>query len=159
MSIFFTFFRGLLAFQWYRGKQSQEQLEYGIEAICNIEIWGQHAPSNFENKLLLLKAEQSASVPNIGEAKAIYEESIKSTCDNGRVHEQELAYKLRGNFLLAVANSPSKARNSCKSAYDCYLQCCALGKASPLYREHNLDDDVDSLALCKTSLKHSQDET
>ncbi|KAL7469599.1 hypothetical protein ACHAXS_009844 [Conticribra weissflogii] len=159
MSIFFTFFRGLLAFQWYRGKQSQEQLEYGIEAICKIEMWGQHAPSNFENKLLLLKAEQSASVPNIGEAKALYEESIKSARDNGRVHEQGLAYELMGNFLLGVADSPSEARKSWKSAYDCYLQWGALGKASSLYREHNLDDDVDSLALCKTSLKHSRDET
>lgn len=155
LSIYFTFFRGLIAFGQYRKKHSNEHLKNGIEAICKIEFWFQNAPSNFENKLLLLYAEQNASLPNIEQAKAHYVASITSARDNGRVHEQGLAYELMGNFLTLVADEPAEAMRCWKNAHTCYLQWGALSKATVLCREHGLDDfnDVDEV---QNSLKHAR---
>lgn len=127
----------------------------GIEAICKIEFWSKYA-SNFENKLLLLNAEQSASLPNIEQAKVQYAASIKSARDNGRVHEQGLAYELMGNFLSSVANEPAEALKCWKNAHTCYTQWGALGKATTLCRKHGLDDTSDA-DPGRNSLKHARD--
>jgi len=156
ISIYFYFFRGLLAFRRYRENNSEEQLRIGIETICKLEFWSQYAPSNFENKLFLLNAEQYASLPNIYEAKTQYEASINSARDNGRLHEQGLAFELMGNFLSSVTSyEPSEAMKCWKNAYLCYLQWGAKEKAACLFKEHNLNVfDVDS---CGNPLKHSRD--
>ncbi len=72
----------------------------GIDAIIKIESWQKHCPSNFENKLLLLNAEQQASLPNIDDAKALYLASATTARDCGRKHEEGLAYEFMGNFFL-----------------------------------------------------------
>lgn len=128
----------------------------GIESISKIECWFQHAPSNCENKLLLLNAEQNASLPNVEEARVQYIASIKSARDNGRVHEQGLAYELMGDFLSSVANEPAEAVKCWKNAHSCYMQWGALGKAAILCRKRSLDDicDVDP---GRNSLKHARD--
>ncbi len=158
ISIYFYFFRGLIAFHKYREKNSEEQLRIGIDAICKLEFWFQYAPSNFENKLLLLNAEQNASLPNIHEAKTQYEASIKSARDNGRVHEQGLALELMGNFLASTRlYEPSVSVGCWKNAYLCYLQWGAKEKAASLCREHNLKvSDEDS---CRNPLKHARDKS
>lgn len=156
ISIYFYFFRGLIAFRRYRENNSEEQLRIGIEAICKLEFWFQYAPSNYENKLFLLNAEQYASLPNIYEAKTQYEASINSARDNGRIHEQGLAFELMGNFLSSVKSyEPSEAMKCWKNAYLCYLQWGAKEKAAWLCKEHNLNVfDADS---CGNSLKHPRD--
>ncbi|KAL7465825.1 hypothetical protein ACHAXS_006140 [Conticribra weissflogii] len=155
LSIYFTFFRGLISFRQYRKEQSNEKLKNGIEAICKIEFWFQLAPSNFENKLLLLNAEQIASLSNIEDPKKHYLASITAARDNGRVHEQGLAYELMGNFLFSVANEPAEARKCWKNAHTCYLQWGALRKAANLCRKHRLDDFSD-LDEGPNSLKHAR---
>ncbi len=104
---------------------------------------------------MLLNAEQIASLPNIEEAKKLYVASITAARDNGRVHEQGLAYELMGNFLFSVANEPAEARKCWKNAHTCYLQWGALRKAANLCRKHRLDDFSD-LDEGPNSLKHAR---
>ncbi|KAL7460909.1 hypothetical protein ACHAXS_001345, partial [Conticribra weissflogii] len=156
-SIYFVFFRGLIAFYQYRKYRSEDHLTNGIEAICKTEFWYQYAPSNLENKLLLLNAEQSASLPNIEQAKAQYTASIESARDSGRVHEVGLAYELMGNFLSSIANEPVEAMNCWKNAHNYYLQWGALRKAANLCNEHRLDE-ISDVEPHRNSLKHARDE-
>ncbi len=109
-----------------------------MAAICKFEVWVKHSPSNFENKLALLNAEQQASLPNIVEAKVLYKASIESARDNGRVHEQGLAYEMMGKFLASVANESTQAMECLQNARTCYNQWGAFGKAEILCRQHSL---------------------
>lgn len=138
LSIYFTFFRGLIAFQLYRETQSEEHLRNGIEAICKFEVWVKLSPSNFENKLTLLIAEQQASLPNIEQATVLYKESIESARSNGRVHEQGLAYEMMGKFLLSVANESIQGMGCFEKARTCYNQWGAFEKAEILCRQYGL---------------------
>ncbi|KAL7462203.1 hypothetical protein ACHAXS_002590 [Conticribra weissflogii] len=153
--IYFTFYRGLIAFQRYREDPSEEKLRNGFDVIIKFETWLEHSPSLFESKLFLLNAEQQASLPNIDEAKALYLASIKSARDYGRVHEQGLAYELMGNFLSSVAIEPSEAEKCWKNAHTCYLQWGALRKAANLCREHSLNE-ISNEEPGRNSLKHAR---
>mmetsp|Transcript_31482 Transcript_31482/g.66661 ORF Transcript_31482/g.66661 Transcript_31482/m.66661 type:complete len:968 (+) Transcript_31482:45-2948(+) len=145
LSMYFSFFRGLIAFQRYRETQSEEQLRNGIESICKFEVWVNLSPANFENKLTLLNAEQQASLPNIKQAKVLYKASIESARDNGRVHEQGLAYEMMGKFLLSVSNESTQAMECLEKARTCYNQWGALGKAEILCRQYGLAADDSKL--------------
>jgi len=153
--IYFTFYRGLIAFRRYREDHSEDKLRNGFDVIIKIESWLQHSPSLFENKLLLLNAEEQASLPNIDKAKSLYLSSIKSAKDCGRVHEQGLACELMGQFLLTVANDRPQAMIHMKNAHTCYLQWGAFGKAAELAEEHGLD--TSSVSPTGKSSKHARD--
>lgn len=153
--IYFTFYRGIIEFRRYREDHSEDKLRNGFDAIIKFESWLQHSPSLFENKLLLLNAEQQASLPNIDEAKSLYLSSIKSAKDCGRVHEQGLACELMGRFLLTVANDRFQAMMYMKNAHACYLKWGAFGKAAALAEEHGLDSSNAS-SIGKSS-KHARD--
>jgi len=155
LSIYFTFFRGLIAFQQYRKNQSDDDLQKGICAINTIEVWLKYSPSNFENKLILLYAEQQASLPNIQAARNLYDASIKSARDNGRVHEQGLACELMGKFLMSVANDFICAKEYLKKAQLCYLQWGARKKASMLSKDYGIK--ADDVYPVSNPLKHGRD--
>ena len=87
-----TFYRGLIAFQLYRNGEGKEWLGEGKTVLDTMETWQQNGnKSIFENKLILLEAEQYASNCNIVAAKESYELSAKTARDYGLVHEQGLA--------------------------------------------------------------------
>ena len=87
-----TFYRGLIAFQLYRNGEGEEWLDEGKTVLNTMETWQQNGnKSIFENKLILLEAEQYASNCNIVAAKESYELSAKTARDYGLVHEQGLA--------------------------------------------------------------------
>jgi len=139
-SIYTTFYRGLIGFLRHRECQSEEQYGIGLDSIVKIEFWWQFSPTNFESKLFLLKAENEASLLNVDKARSLYEASIKSASDNGRIHEKGLAYEFMGNFLSSVSNDPSGARECMKLAHSCYLQWGAFGKAAILSMKHELNE-------------------
>jgi len=155
-SIYFTFYRGLIGFLRFRDNESEEQYGIGLDAITKIEFWLQFSRSNFENKLYLLKAELEASMRNLDAASKLYEASVKSANDCGRVHEKGLAFEFMGNFLSSVADDPTGARACMKKSHACYLQWGALGKAAILREKYNLNDDA--LERDPTSSKHERHE-
>ena len=86
------FYRGIVAFQLYREGKGENWLEIGNEIQEQVEIWVKNSKPIFENKLILLKAEQFASMCYVAAARESYELSIKVARDNGYIHEQGLAY-------------------------------------------------------------------
>ncbi len=154
-SIFTTFYRGLIGFLRFRESRSEEQYGIGLDSIVKIEFWLQFSPTNFENKLFLLKAENEASLLNVDKARAFYEASIKAASDFGRIHEKGLAYEFMGNFLSSVSIDPSGAKECIKMAHSCYLQWGAFGKAAILSTKHELDDT--DFPNTFHSIKHGRD--
>mmetsp|Transcript_5250 Transcript_5250/g.10776 ORF Transcript_5250/g.10776 Transcript_5250/m.10776 type:complete len:1536 (-) Transcript_5250:31-4638(-) len=153
-TIYLTFFSGILAFHRYRQSQAEKDLRLGMDAICKFEFWLKFSPSNFENKLFLLNAEQT-SLLDIEEAKKHYEASIKSARDNGRVHEQGLANELMGKTFSTVANKSAYAIECLKKARICYLQWGAMKKAASIREKYGLDmNDTNSH---RNPLKHARD--
>ena len=136
--IYYTFFRGVIAFRMYRDGAGDQWLGEGKKLLGKLEVWLKHSTSLFESKVLLLKAEHCASITrNINEAISIYDASIKSARDHGFVHEQGLAYELKGKCLALTLDTNSS--NCFKNAYQCYMQWGAVAKADQILKEHKLD--------------------
>jgi ATP-dependent RNA helicase DDX31/DBP7 len=117
------------------------------EKICDrIQKLIGHSKWNFENKLLLLKAEiyyaksgiaeatkrYEASIqgePN--EAAKYYEASIKSAKEHKFVQEEAVACELAGYFYKEQGDE-TKSCNMFKQAWDAYIKWGATGKANLL---------------------------
>lgn len=92
-TIVHDFFAGIMAFHSYREGQGDEYLETGKEVFGKMMVWSKCSADNFQNKLLLLEAEQHASLFNINAARVKFEASIRSAQDHGLIHEQgEMIY-------------------------------------------------------------------
>ena len=147
------FFRGLVAFHFYREGRGEEWQKKGKDALEKMELWLKNSTSTFENKSFLLRAEYLASVCNVSEAMAMYEKAIKSARDHGLIHEQALAYEFMGNFLASIVET-SEATLCFGSAYECYMQWGAVVKAEKIRKDHKLDQ-YDEIGSCK--VKHGRD--
>ena len=146
--IHWLFYRGLIAFQMYREGQGEDWQRKGKLALDKMELWLENSESIFENKVLLLQAENHASMCEVAKAKAMYKAAIKSARDHGLVHQQGLAYEFMGNYLASIVET-SEATCCYKNAYECYMQWGAVVKAERLWKDHTLDqrDKIDSSAV------------
>lgn len=108
-----------------------------------------------ENKLILLEAENYASMCNVVAAKESYELSIKVARDNGYIHEQGLAYECMGKYLMSAVEVRG-AERCFFSAHECYMQWGAKAKAKQLWMDWNLDSSTESIEHC--TIKHERDE-
>lgn len=135
--IFVHYFRGLMAFQRFRDGEGEDWLDEGNKVVKKMEVWVHCSTVNFQNKLLLLAAEQHAAQCNIQAAKAAYEASVHFARSNGLVHEQGLACELYGKFLASIIEVAEGAFWM-KCAHACYIQWGALAKARKLWNDHNL---------------------
>ena len=86
INIYRYFYRGLIAFDCFRRTQDQFWEDMGKRSISKFEKWVSECAWNFENKLLLLKAEQHFAMGNITEAKFTYNLAISSARDHRFVH-------------------------------------------------------------------------
>ena len=133
-----TFLRGLISFQLYRDGQGEEWQSKGKTLLDKMEPWLQKSKSLFENKVLLLRAEHLASIPNISDAIEMYNASIKSARDHGHIHEEGLAYEFMGNFFASIVES-TEATRCYKNAHRCYMIWGAVAKADKIWKDHQLD--------------------
>jgi len=79
-----------------RIKKYKERIENG-KTLCY--RWSKSCPDNFQNKLLLLKAEIAASERN-KQAIELYKEAISSSKKYGFIQEEALACERAGIYLL-----------------------------------------------------------
>jgi hypothetical protein len=140
--VFFTFYKGIVAYSLFRNGSGQHLLKEGNDALSKLQAWRQSCDW-IENKVLLLQGEYFASAASRDAALVKYEESIKSARDNGFVHEQGLAHECMGNYLLSIVEIP-EAKNSFMQAYEYYMQWGAKAKAEQLKKKHGLDPAVNS---------------
>ncbi len=131
------FYVGLVAFYFAReekdmlGDRALKWMKIGEDALNNVECWSSHSAWNFQNKLLLLRAEKKYCMGETDSAKSLYEESILSAQEHKFVHEEGIAHELCGHFSLERGHR-SDALRSFNSSVKCYLDWGALAVARRL---------------------------
>ncbi|KAL7538621.1 hypothetical protein ACHAXR_008700 [Thalassiosira sp. AJA248-18] len=96
------FFEGLTSFQYARQTQDHDSslwIAKGEYILGKMQRWNEYFPWNFENKMLLLKAEQMSVLGRFDEAESLYTSSIRSAIDHEFIHEQGIASELAGLFF------------------------------------------------------------
>jgi PAS domain S-box-containing protein len=114
---------------------SEAERAQHLEALaahhCQLQIWADNCPENFENRAALVGAE----IARIGgldrETMDLYEQAIRSARANGFVHNEALAYELAARFY-AGRGFEDFARLYLLNARDRYLRWGADGKVRQL---------------------------
>lgn len=127
------FFAGLVAFHFDRqSKEGGEKwMKLGDLILEKMECWNSLIAWNFQNKILLLKAEKKYCKGETESAALLYEESIKSAHDHKFIHEEGVAHELLGHFQLERGHR-LEALSSFKSSVQCYKNWGALAVAKRL---------------------------
>lgn len=133
------FFAGLASFHLARvtGAAEKKWTAIGDTILEKMEYWNKYISWNFQNKLLLLKAEKMHCLGEAESAALLYKQSIKSAQDHKFIHEEGISHELCGHFHLDRGHR-SEALRSFNSSVECYMNWGALAVA------RRLDDFVRS---------------
>ena len=142
-SIYQTFFGGLVALRLHRqmGDNNDQRLKHGRDAVKRFEKWSKMSLVLFNNKLLLLQAEYSASIGEHDRAQLLYLASINAAKDHGNIHELALAYELLGNHHCSTIGVGADSNKCFRKAIVYYEQWGATAVAEKLMHKHNLKMD------------------
>ncbi|HEY6846281.1 MAG TPA: GAF domain-containing protein, partial [Terracidiphilus sp.] len=66
-----------------------------------LEVWADNCPENFENRAALIGAELARLEGRVLDAEQLYEQAIRSSRDNGFVHNEAIAYEVAARFYRA----------------------------------------------------------
>ncbi|KAL7492749.1 hypothetical protein ACHAWT_001810 [Skeletonema menzelii] len=135
------FFAGLASFHLARESSGEKNkwMKIGDTMLEKMECWNKHIAWNFQNKMLLLKAEKMYCLGETESAAILYEESIKAAHDHKFIHEEGISHELRGHFHLERGHR-SEALGSFNSSVECYKNWGALAVA------RRLEDFVQSIS-------------
>jgi tetratricopeptide (TPR) repeat protein len=129
------FFAGLASFHLAREAKAKEEekkwMKIGDTLLEKMECWNKFISWNFENKMLLLKAEKMYCLGETESAASLYEQSIKSAHDHKFIHEEGVSHELCGHFHLEMGHR-SEALESFNSSVQCYINWGALAVARRL---------------------------
>ena len=81
-----------------RGRQHLDAL---MAHHKQLEIWAEHCPENFENRVALAAAEIARIEGRVVEAEGLYEKAIRSAHTNGFIHNEAVAYEVAARFYAA----------------------------------------------------------
>ena len=95
-----VFYWGLINFWIARKTGDVIWFDRGEEAIQKMRSFADCSLWNFQNKLLLLQADQCFHLQDFESAKRYYDAAISSAKEHKFVHEEALACELAGYFLL-----------------------------------------------------------
>lgn len=95
-----TFYEGLCSYWIGREENIAKWISKGNESMLALQKLVQFSVWNFENKYLLLQAEEHFSERNFELAEKLYDEAISSAKEHRFVNEQALANELAGFFYL-----------------------------------------------------------
>eukprot|EP00985_Skeletonema_marinoi_P022094 scaffold13905_cov119-Skeletonema_marinoi.AAC.1 len=95
-----VFYGGLINFWIARKTMDVIWFDRGERAIEKMRSYADCSTWNFQNKLLLLQAEQCFYLEDIESAKRCYDAAILSAKEHKFVHEEALACELAGHFML-----------------------------------------------------------
>mmetsp|Transcript_21847 Transcript_21847/g.33792 ORF Transcript_21847/g.33792 Transcript_21847/m.33792 type:complete len:1355 (+) Transcript_21847:225-4289(+) len=95
-----VFYWGLINFWIARKTMDVIWFDRGEKAIEKMRSYAECSSWNFQNKLLLLQAEQCFYLEDIESAKRCYDAAILSAQEHKFVHEEALACELAGHFML-----------------------------------------------------------
>ncbi len=126
-TIFYVFYRGLLAFRLARSEGDREYLlSSGEKSITSYQTWVMHSKWNFENKLLLLEAECDFANREYESAEKKYLASIDSARRHKFIHEEGLAMDLLASFYNERGDV-EKGLEYLDGSFSCYEKWGASG--------------------------------
>ena len=108
-----------------------QHLEALAEHQRRLEIWAENCPENFENRAALVGAEIARIENRDLDAMRQYEKAILSSCTNGFVHNEALAYERASAFYLS-RGFDQFADTYLRNARACYTSWGADGKVRQL---------------------------
>ncbi|UWZ84393.1 AAA family ATPase [Occallatibacter riparius] len=118
-------------------RSSSGSTEYGehLKAMADhhreLEIWAENCPENFENRAALVGAEIARIEGRVLDAERLYERAIRSSHDNGFVHNEAIAYELASKFYSARGFRKFADAYLLEARY-CYQRWGADGKVAQL---------------------------
>jgi PAS domain S-box-containing protein len=83
------------------GVERQNHLDALAEHHRQLRVWAEHCPENFENRAALVGAEIARLEGRVLDAEHLYEQAIRSSRDNGFVHNEAIAYEVAARFYRA----------------------------------------------------------
>jgi len=97
-----TFYEGLISFSMARRTPGTDDwMERGNAAITTLSQWSSFCMHNFENKVLLLKAERNFAIDgDAGNTDSLYRDSINSARQHKSANEEAIACELAASFYL-----------------------------------------------------------
>ena len=96
-----------------------------------LDVWSEHCPENFENRAALVGAEIAHIEGRQLDAERLYEKAIRSSRDNGFVHNEGLAHELAAQYYLARGLETAGYAHL-HNARNCYGRWGAQGKVKQL---------------------------
>lgn len=145
LEIFRVFWEGIAALCLARDTQQPKWRKIGEESIATMSRLVNYSRWNFENKLLLMKAEYFYLNEDYSSAELAYEASIASAHKQHLLHEEALAYELYGIYFIEN-HQVDKAMELLNVSIQKYVEWGALKKVEALKSFIGLFD----LALFKT---------
>lgn len=151
------YFYHALALLSYRNTDHDSGRVDWSEKIANdlkkLSNWAIHAPTNFEHRCELIRAEMASTSGNNVEAMELYDLAIAGAKENGYVQEEALANELAAKFYLAQKRI-TIAKAYMKEARYCYQKWGAKAKVEHL--EANYQEILEGAAFYKDSSKISR---
>jgi len=118
---------------WNSASPNEKQKHF--EALTahhkQLEIWAEHCPANFENRVALVGAEIARIEDRVLDAEGFYEKAIRSAHANGFIHNEAVAYEVAARFY-AARGFDKVADTYLREAGYCYLRWGADGKVKQL---------------------------
>jgi PAS domain S-box-containing protein len=112
-----------------------DEREKHLEALeahhKQLEIWAEHCPANFENRVALTGAEIARIEGRLSDAEDLYEKAIRSAHANGFIHSEAVACELAARFF-AARGFDRIADTYLREARYCYCRWGADGKVKQL---------------------------
>lgn len=129
--VIIEFYVGLAACHFAREMSDKTWKAKVEEVLGSLEQFCNHSKWNFENKLLLLRAECHYTSGELSDAAKCYELSISSACNHKLVHEEALTCELAGNFFKEQ-DDEAKSKMMFARAHKAYMKWGAIKKAKAL---------------------------
>lgn len=96
------FFEGLASFLLARQSsnniESEKWIERGQALLTKMQNWSEYSLWNWENKVLLLEAENMFSIGEFDGAMTMYDNAIRSAYEHKFIHEEAIASELAAIF-------------------------------------------------------------
>ena len=101
----YHFYGALARAAFYSDSGTTDELEQHLDALAahhkQLQVWADNCPENFENRAALIGAELARLEGRVLDAEHLYEQAIRSSRDNGFVHNEAIAYEVAARFYRA----------------------------------------------------------
>ena len=114
-----------------RTDQQRQHLEALAAHHRQLKIWAKNGPENFESRAALVGAEIARIGGREFEAMNLYEQTIRSSQENGFAHVEGLANEVAARFFMA-SGFEKIAYTYLREARNCYVRWHAAGKVGQL---------------------------